>query len=279
MIIGLKLKRLRASFGSIAAGMTLAASFMLGAPAQAVPVSIDLAGNCTTSCGLDGSDGNARVFTFLDGLGLSSQVRVTAWSASQNSSTGALSNWRTAFVGEYSNGLGVTNRSEGDGSSNNAHITDNASGIDFLVFRFDGEVTATGADLNAYAMSVSGYSGSGSDTDASFYIGTSTVPFGTSVNMSDSAQRLSVMTHYIDTTGGSSSNYRTFNADTLYKGNTLIIAASVGDYMRSGSNRPDGFKVENIRVEYTIPAPEPAAIGLFGLGALALGLRRRRRRA
>ena len=274
MIVGQKLNRARTFLG-FAAGVSLAA--FLAPAAHAVPVSIDLAGNCTTSCGLDGSDGNSRTFTFTDGLGLSSRVRVTAWSASQSSSTGALSNWRTAFVGEYDNGLGVTNRSEGNGSSNNSHITDNASGVDFLVFHFDGDVTATGADLNAYAMTVSGYSGSGSDTDASFYIGTTSVPFGTSINMATTAQRLAVQTHYIDTTGGSSSNYRTFNADTLYSGNTLIIAASVGDYMRSGSNRPDGFKVENIRVEYTIPTPEPAALGLFGLGALALGLRRRRR--
>jgi hypothetical protein len=263
------------------AGRLLAATALLGAlsasPAQAAPVSVDLSGNCTSNCGLDGSDGNARVFTFLDGLGLSSRVRVTAWSASQNQSTGALSNWRTAFVGEYDGGLGVTNRDEGNGSSNNSHITDNLSGIDFLVFHFDGEVIATGADLNAFAMTASGYSGSGSDTDASFYIGTTTVPFGTSISMSTAAQRLSVMTHYIDTTGGSSSNYRNFNTTTQYRGNTLVIAASVGDYMRSGSNRPDGFKVENIRVEYPIPVPAPAALGLFGIGALALGIRRRRR--
>lgn len=259
------------------AGLALTA-VAFSAPASATPVSIDLSGNCTTSCGLDGTDGNARVFTFLDGQGLSSRVRVTAWSASQNTSNGALSNWRTAFVGEYSGGLGVTNQSEGNGESNNSHITDNLSGIDFLVFRFDGEVIATGADLNAFAMTVSGYSGSGSDTDASFYIGSTSVPFGTSINMADAAQRLAVQTHFIDTTGGSSSNYRTFNSDTLFKGNTLVIAASVGDYMRSGGNRPDGFKVENIRVEYTIPTPEPAAVALFGLGVLGLGLRRRRRR-
>lgn len=261
----------------MAAGASLAASLVLAPAAQAVPVSIDLAGNCTTSCGLDGSDGNARTFTFLDGLGLSSRVRVTAWSATQSKTTGALSNWRTGFVGEYDGGLGVTNRDEGDGSSNNSHITDNVSGIDFLVFHFDGVVTATGADLNAFAMTATGYSGSGSDTDASFYIGSTTVNFGTSPDMANTTQRLSVMNHYIDTTGGSASNYRTFNADTLFKGNTLVIAASVGDYLRSGSNRPDGFKVENIRVEYAIPTPEPAVIGLFGLGALALGLRRRKR--
>ncbi len=257
------------------AAAAVAAGALAPAPLRAAAVTVDLAGNCTTSCGLDGTDGNARVFTFLDGLGLSSRVRVTAWSASQNTSNGSLSNWRTAFVGEYDNGLGVTNRDEGNGESNNSHTMDNSSGIDFLVFHFDGDVIATGADLNAYAMTISG--SSGKDTDASFYIGSTTVAFGTSINMATTAQRLSAMTHYIDTTGGSSDNYRAFNTKTEYKGNVLIVAASVGDYMRSGGNRADAFKLESIKVEYPIPTPEPAALGLFGLGFLAMGLRRRRR--
>lgn len=261
------------------AAATMLAGAMASAPASATAVSVDLSGNCTTSCGLDGSDGNARVFTFTDGLGLSSRVRVTAWSASQSSSNGTLSNWRTAFVGEYDNGLGVTNRSEGDGESNSSHTLDNVSGVDFLVFHFDGDVVATGADLNAYAMTASGYSGSGKDTDASFYIGSTSVAFGSTINMATTSQRLSAMTHYIDTTGPGYDNYRSFNTTTEYQGNVLIVAASVGDYMRSGGgNRPDGFKLDSIRVEYPIPTPEPAALGLFGLGFLTLGLRRRRRR-
>lgn len=259
------------------AAAAVAAGMLAPAPTAATPVSINFAGACSTDCNLDGTDGNARVFTFLDGLGLSSRVRVTAWSATQNASTGALSNWQTGFVGQYQGGgLGVTNRNEGDGSSNNSHAVDNSAGIDFLVFHFDGDVVATGADLNAYAMTISGVSGK--DTDASFYIGSTTVAFGTSINMANTAQRLSATTHYIDTTGPGSDNYRAFNTTTEYKGNVLIIAASVGDYMRSGSgNRPDAFKVESIRVEYPIPTPEPAALGLFGLGFLAMGLRRRRR--
>ncbi|MFC3713588.1 PEP-CTERM sorting domain-containing protein [Sphingoaurantiacus capsulatus] len=255
----------------------MAAGVLAPAPAVATPVSINLAGTCSTECNTDGTDGNARVYTFLDGLGLSSRVRVTAWSATQNTSTGALSNWQTGFVGQYQGGgLGVTNRNEGDGSSNNGHTMDNSSGIDFLVFHFDGDVVATGADLNAYAMTISG--SSGKDTDASFYIGSSTVAFGTSINMANTTQRLSATNRYIDTTGPGSDNYRNFNTTTEYKGNVLIIAASVGDYMRSGGgNRADSFKVQSIKVEYPIPAPEPAAIGLFGLGVLGLGLRRRRR--
>lgn len=255
----------------------IAAGLVAAAPAAGVPVSIDLSGNCTTSCGLDGTDGNARTFTFLDNNGLSSRVRVTAWSATQNVLTGSLSNWRTAFVGEYDGGLGVTNRDEGSGESNNSHVVDNVSGVDFLLFRFDDNVTVTGADLNAFTVTASGYWGSGKDTDASIYIGSTTVPFATSVNMADAAQRLSVMTNYIETSGPGSDNFREFNTGTRYVGNTLMIAASLSEANRWGLDRPDAFKLESIRVEYPIPTPEPAALGLFGLGALTLGIRRRRR--
>jgi hypothetical protein len=262
----------------MAVALPLATCLSLAAPVGAVPVSIDLSGNCTSGCGLDGSDGNARVFSFVDGLGLASRVRVTAWSASQSVLTGSLSNWRTAFVGEYDGGLGVTNRDEGSGESNNSHVVDNISGVDFLLFRFDDNVTVTGADLNAFAVSASGYWGSGKDTDASFYIGTTSVPFATSINMADTAQRLSAMANYIETSGPGADNFREFNTGTRYVGNTLMIAASLSEANRWGLDRPDAFKVESIRVEYPIPTPEPAALGLFGLGIAAIGLRRRRRR-
>ena len=265
----------------LAGSLALACASAVSATPSA-PVTVDFSGNCTTSCGTDGSDGNSRTFTFLDGQGLTSRVMVTAWSATQSSSTGALSNYQTAFIGEYSGGLGVTNRNEGDGSSNNGHIADNVSGIDMIVLRFDGNVVVTGAQLNAFAMTATGYSGSGSDTDASFYVGTTSVAWGTAVNMADSTQRLSIMTNYMDTLGGSGSNYRNVNTSTLYSGNVFVITPSLADWNRgtSGGNRPDGFKVDSIKVEYLVAqAPEPAAIALFGAGLLGLGALRRRRRA
>ncbi|MFC3713587.1 PEP-CTERM sorting domain-containing protein [Sphingoaurantiacus capsulatus] len=248
------------------------------APALAAPVTISLGGTCTTSCGLDGTDGIARVFSFTDNLGLSSSARVTAWSATPNVLTGALTNWRTAFVNYAGDGLGITNQDEGTGALNNQAAIDNLTGTDFLVIRFDDNVTVTGATLNAFAMTA-GLWGTGRDADASFFIGTSTVPFATSINMADTAQRLSAMTHYIEASGDTS-GLREFNAGTRYSGNTLVIAASVSEANRWGLvDRPDAFKVASIRVEYPVPAPEPAAVGLFGLGVLALGVRRRKPKA
>ena len=251
-----------------------------GTSASAGPVTVNLSPSCTTSCSTDGSDGNTRTYTFFDSQGLASRVTVTAWAADQNTTTGALSNYQTGFVGQYSQGVGVTNRYEGNGSSNNSHMADNEGGrADFLVLRFDGDVVLTGAQLNAFSMTATGFSGSGSDTDATFYFGTTTVPFSTPVDLADATQRLSILNHYTDTLGGSSSNFRSVNTTTRYSGNVVVIAPSLADYNRGTSgNWRDGFKLGNVQVDYlTTQAPEPAALGLLGLGVLALGLRRRKR--
>lgn len=244
------------------------------------PVTVNFSNLCTSECGTDGTDGNSRTFTFFDSQGLASRVNVTAWSATQSATTGALSNYQTAFLGDFSGGLGVTNRTEGNGSSNNTHTADNYQGVEFIVLRFDGDVVMTGAQLNAFAMTATGFSGSGSDTDATFYFGSTVVPWGTPVNLADATQRLSILNHYTDTLGGSSNNFRTVNDTTNFSGNVVVIAPSLADYNRGTvGNRPDAFKVENVKVQYLVAqAPEPAALGLLGLGVLGIaGLRRRKR--
>jgi PEP-CTERM motif len=263
-------------------GAMIAGALALGGAsgASAGPVTVNLSPSCTTSCSTDGTDGNSRTYTFFDSQGLASRVTVTAWAADQNSTTGALSNYQTGFVGQFSQGVGVTNRYEGNGSSNNSHMADNEGGrADMLVLRFDGDVVLTGAQLNAFAMTATGFSGSGSDTDATFYFGTTTVPFTTPVNLADATQRLSILNHYTDTLGGSSSNFRSVNTTTRFSGNVVVIAPSLADYNRGTSgNWRDGFKLGSVQVDYlTTQAPEPAALGLLGLGVLALGLRRRKR--
>lgn len=252
-----------------------------GSSAFAGPVTVTLNPSCTTSCSTDGTDGNSRTFTFFDSQGLASRVTVTAWQADQNTTTGALTNYQSSFLGQYSSGLGVTNRSEGDGSSNNSHIADNEGGrADFIVLQFDGNVVLTGAQLNAFSMTATGFSGSGSDTDATFYFGTTTLPFTSGVNLADATQRLSILNHYTDTLGGSSSNFRSVNTSTRYSGNVVVIAPSLADYNRgtTGGNWRDGFKLGSVQVDYlTTQAPEPAALGLLGLGVLGIAFRRRRK--
>ena len=144
-------RRLRALLaGALALGSATAVS--------AGPVTVTLNPSCTTSCSTDGTDGNSRTFTFFDSQGLASRVTVTAWQADQNTTTGALTNYQTSFLGQYSSGLGVTNRNEGDGSSNNSHIADNEGGrADMIVLRFDGDVVLTGAQLNAFAFTATVY--------------------------------------------------------------------------------------------------------------------------
>ncbi len=81
-----------------------------------------LTGNSYTT----GHAGNTRHFT-QDGVSV--DVRAFSFNSHQG--------WRTAYLGAYGGGLGVTNQNE----SGKSHRVDNGGSIDYILFEFDQDVT------------------------------------------------------------------------------------------------------------------------------------------
>src|SRR5262249_55602261 len=88
------------------------------------------------SSALDGTDGNILTFT-------SAGINVHVSAFSEDRTTGA---WNTAYLGNYSGGLGVTDKFET--GANNTHTVDNTGGQDnFVLFEFDQAVVLDQAFL------------------------------------------------------------------------------------------------------------------------------------
>ena len=90
----------------------------------------------TGNSALSGSYGNSRSFT-------SGGVTLTATGWSNTGSGGAI---QDAFLGAYGGGLGVTNRSEGNGG-NNRHQVDNSGQIDSIRLAFSAPTEVRLTDL------------------------------------------------------------------------------------------------------------------------------------
>lgn len=233
----------------------------LAASANAATVTFSFTGACAVDCGVDGPNSNARTFQATSGS-TTVNVRASAWSSADASTI------ETAFLGHYGGGLGVTNRyDDGNGQSNNSHTVDNKGGLDFVVLQFDQQVIVDKALLNAYAIDGT------SDTDAQFFIMNGVVGWNQAYN---SAALLSQLNTAL--TGGqyeiTSGTAPDFNA-VLQPGNMLVIASA----FMNPDRYSDGFKIASLTVKTPVPAPEPAAVGLLGLGLFAVGYRARRRAA
>ncbi|MFM2064279.1 MAG: hypothetical protein RLZZ507_3950, partial [Cyanobacteriota bacterium] len=165
-------------------------------------------GNSSTT----GSHGNVRSFT-QNGV----SVDVSAFSQSG-------SDWRTAYVGLYGGGLGVTNRNE----SGSDHRVDNGGSIDYLLFEFDQDVTVDQALLKYVE----------SDSDISIWIGDRN---GANISsLSDSL--LSSFVKEDNFTSHGNDRWADFNNSEL-SGDTIIISAFTG-----GSN--DSFKLNKLDVSF-----------------------------
>ena len=82
--------------------------------------------------------------------------------------------WTTAYLGSYSSGLGVTNRTE-DGSDP-SHKVDNVGSVDYVLFEFASPVVVDQAFLDAIT----------DDSDITVWIGNKTDPFNNHQTLSDS---------------------------------------------------------------------------------------------
>ncbi|RDE50365.1 MAG: hypothetical protein DVS81_11740 [Candidatus Accumulibacter meliphilus] len=200
------------------------------------PPRVNIEYNFNGSSATDGGDGNVRSYT-------AGGVTVTARAVSSHVVNKA-NVWETAWLGAYSGGHGVTDRSEGSGSSNNTHTVDNVGRINYVIYQFSENVVVD----KAYLGYVIG------DSDLTAWIGSST---GTLTNLSDSL--LAGMSKEDNTTSSSSTRWGDINA-TEKEGNILVIAASTLD------STPDYFKIQKLAVSAVSKTVTPIAIDLDGNG-------------
>ncbi|NEP83343.1 MAG: hypothetical protein F6K39_37540, partial [Okeania sp. SIO3B3] len=191
-------------------------------------ITFSLTGNSSTT----GSYGNVRTFT-QNGV----SVDVSAFSS--NKSGG---NWKTAYLGAYGGGLGVTNRNEGG----SGHRVDNGGSNDYILLEFDREVVVDRAFLDY----VSG------DSDITAWIGNrdEDISLLNSDILDDFAKE--------NNNGGSSDRWADFNDDELI-GNTLVIAARDDHSM-------DAFKLK--KLDIFVPGEQSSGvyenIGTVGVNGL-----------
>src|SRR5262245_23567356 len=158
----------------------------------------------TGSSSLNGSAGNVRTFT-MNGI----SVKATAFSRTK--SGGA---WSTAYLGQYSGGLGVTDGSE-DGL-NNSHTVDNIGRDNYVLFEFSQPVV-----LNTVSV---GYVVK--DSDMTIKIGTFTDPYNNHLTPSDGM--LNGM--YSEDSLTDSAYPRTANVNGgQVSGNAIVVAGWVTD--------------------------------------------------
>ncbi len=235
-------------------------------PAQAA-VTFNFSGGCTSNCGLDGPDGNARIFSGLDGS-LPVSVRVTAWSLHSGNVL------RTAFLGHYSGGLGVTSSTLGtsnDGSGgDNLHTVDNKGSLDFILFQFSERVLPDRATLTAFQLSGTSYT----DADGRIYVTDTTTDWDDPYNAATLQAQMAAIDaggFYAENTTGTTPNFN--NGATQYTGDVFIFSARP----MPNDGKYDAFKLSSFTVN-VVPEPSTWAMMITGFGAVGSALRRRRRR-
>lgn len=200
----------------------VAAALMAVAPAQATTFMFP-------GTGLSGSYGNSLMPAAIDGISFT----VTAWS---RSSAGTVT---TAYLGRYDSGLGVTNRSEGNGS-NNRHTIDNADGYDFVQLVFNTAVNLQ--SINKVNYGINGV------TDGDYWISTGNTAVGTD-----------------------------YASNASFSNSAFSTVWLIGAARNMGTD--DGFKLKSINVVTRPAVPEPATwlSMILGFGAIGTVVRRRAR--
>jgi hypothetical protein len=198
-------------------------------------VCFDFSGSTAT----DGTDGNTRTYT-------SGSLSVTAAAWSRDKSTGAFSK---AWLGAYGSGLGVTDSSEGNGSSNSTHTVDNNGRDNYIVFQFSRKVVID----KAYLGYVIG------DSDLTAWVGNSTTAL-TGLNQNI----LNGFAKEHNDTELTTARWANLNAGSL-EGNVLVIAAREGHSV-------DYFKVDQVVVSAQDTLVTPLALDLDGNGIQTVAL-------
>jgi hypothetical protein len=182
---------------------------------ECTAVTFAFAGNTSTT----GTAGNIRTYT-VNGV----SVNASAFSRT------TAGTWNTAYLGAYSQGLGVTDG--GENGSNGTHRLDNIDRMDFILFEFSTLVEIDRAFLDSIV----------GDSDVSIFFGTANNPFHNHLTLSDTTPGMTLSYYETDNTDSTGSRWADFESGGIV-GNVLIIAASVED-----DTPDDQFKVSQLDV-------------------------------
>ncbi|MCP9222460.1 PEPxxWA-CTERM sorting domain-containing protein [Erythrobacter sp. LQ02-29] len=233
--------------------LSVISAAVIGASMMAVPASAAPTINFGTkhSSATSGAPGNTRTFTGTDN-GQTINVTASAWSVFMNVVT-------SAYLGDYANGLGVTNFLEGRGA-NNTHTIDNSFGSDFILLTFDQPVSLPYAYLSAYG-----------DTDVTFASLSSGDTKGW--NGSSVSKINSLITSSDNSYGGTGSRWAA-NESGGTSANWIVGALTPRNQVT------DSFKLGAVVAQGVPGVPEPATwmMLILGFGAIGFGMRRQRSR-
>lgn len=219
--------------------------------------------NLTGAAGDATSFGNTLTFS-QNGLA----VTASAWAYSGASAT----TFETAGLGQYSTGLGVSDRSEGLNPGNPSHQVDNVGADNFVMFSFG----SSAVDISSINIDPFGIY----DRDVSFWVGT--VAPGTNLTGKTYAQlaALGFTQGRFDLLSTPSDNPQEIPIGKT--GNTILFGALVSAPAATGagvSTDEDRFKIASITAGPIVPpppVPEPTT-ALFGLALISFCSTGRRR--
>lgn len=176
----------------------------------------------------DGPNGNIRTFH-------AEAMSVRASAFSKIKSDGA---WHTAYLGAFPPGLGVTDRSEGDGSDGSHRVDNVGERHNYVLLEFNTPVSVDKAYLDSVVQ----------DSDITVWIGNANDPYNNHLTLSDAVLAGFGPSEDNDTTSTSDRNADINPSQEV--GNVIVIAASTSD-----TTPEDQFKLHYLDIK--CPNPQP----------------------